>query len=146
MALSSGKLPYWLENASDSSQSQIEPAQTDQISSSAIFNQLLDQLNASQWQTNNWSKPGSWHDDPQSTDSTANDTSSLSSTQLSSTVPSSAITLSGHAINWDGTHFHQLHSFTPDHPGTLTVTSSGDGFAEGDVVTAHVTDPDGIKA
>ena len=146
MAWRPANVPFWLENAANASQGQIDPAQTDQISSGAIFNQLLDQLNASQGQTNNWWKSGSWHDDPQSTDSTAVDTSSLSTAQLSSAVQSSAVALSGHAINWVGAHLHQWHHFAPDHPGALTVTSSGNGFAEGDVVTAHVTDPDGVKS
>ena len=143
MAWRPTNLPYWLDTSTHPSQSQVDATLPDQLSSSTPFNQLLEQLNASQWQTSDRWTPGSWQDDPQSNDSTIHATSSSAATLSSAVVQSSAVALSGHAATWLGTHWHHQ---TPDHPGTLTVTSSGNGFVEGAIVTAHVTDPDGVNA
>ena len=145
MAWRPANLPYWLDTSTDPSQSQFDPTQTDQFSSGATFNQLLQQLNASQWQTTDHWNPGSWHNNPDSTDTTVDVTSS-SVAQSSAVALSSTAALSGTTATWLGNHSHHWHSPTPDHPGTLTVTSSDNGFVEGAVVTAHVTDPDGVVA
>src|SRR5262249_21698844 len=98
MASGRGRLPYWLNDANDSSLGSFWDTHN---SAGGSFPQLLSQLNSSQTQAQ-----ARWTD-------------------------------------WQN-HWH--HTPGPDHPGVLTVTSnSPDGFVTDATVTAHLTDPDGVR-